>query len=245
MMVRTLRLSAPLWLLLLGFVAPAHATPALKETVPAITVTGHAATEVLPDIAILSLAVMTERPTAEAAAAQNAKAAQAVIDDLKSQGIAEKDIKTDSVTLMPVYDEQHDGGGRVTKRVLRGYQARNGLTVRIHAIDKAGMIASRLVDKGANEFQGISFDSDHKQEAYDRLRGEAVKDALRQAKAYVAPLGLHLGRVLEILPVGSPMPRPYFKAAAMLGRSEAANIPVQPGTLPLDAQVQVTWELVQ
>lgn len=245
MTVQTLRLPALLWLVLMGFAASAQAAPALKETVPAITVTGRATTEIVPDIAVLSLAVMTERPAAEAAAAQNAKATRALIDDLKSQGIAEKDIKTDSVTLMPVYDEQRDGSGRVTKRTLRGYQARNALTIRVHAIDKAGIIASRLIDKGANEFQGISFDSDQKEQAYDKLRGEAVKDALRQAKAYVAPLGLHLGRVLEISPIGEAIPRPYFKTAAALGRADMVSTPVQPGTLPLDVQVQVVWELAQ
>jgi len=147
---------------------------------------------------------------------------------------------------MPVYDEQHDANGRVTKRTLRGYRARNGLSIRIHALDKAGAIARRLIDEGANEFQGISFDSDQKKQAYDKLRGEAMTDALRQANAYVAPVGLHLGRVLEISPSGNASPQAFrFARSAKFESPETADIPIAPGTLSLETQVQVVWELIQ
>jgi hypothetical protein len=235
-----------LLLLVTGFALPAHAAPTLKETLPSITVTGEARTEIVPDIAIISLAVATERPTADAAAAENARAAQALISELTAQRIDPKDIRTESVTLMPVYDEQRDANGRATKRTLRGYRARNGLTIRVHAVDKAGAIARHLIDEGANEFQGISFDSDQKEKAYDQLRGEAMKDALRQAKAYIGPVGLHLGRVLEISPFGNPPPRHFLLArSAKFESPETADIPIAPGTLSLETQVQVVWELVQ
>ncbi len=46
----------------------------LKDTVPSITTTGEASVDVVPNIAILSLGVETERPTAADAANENAKA---------------------------------------------------------------------------------------------------------------------------------------------------------------------------
>lgn len=228
--------------------APAvgQAETALKDSVPHITMTGRAEIEVVPDLAILSLAVVTERPKAEDAATANAHAAQALIDLVKAQGIAARDIKTVSVSLAPVYDEQRDAGGRVLKRTLRGYRARNGVTIRVHAIDKAGALAQKLIDRGANEFQGIRFDYDHKDEAYDKLRGEAMQDALRRAKAYLPAVGLHLGRVLEIAPPNDIVEQKRFRyaAAPAYGRpAEPASIPIEPGTLTLDTEVQVIWEL--
>jgi uncharacterized protein YggE len=224
---------------------PAQAETALKQSVPTITVTGVAQTEVVPDVAIISVAVATERPKAEAAAAENARLAQALIDDIKAQGIDARDIETVSITLAPVYDEQHDAAGRAQKATLRGYSARNSFAIRIHAIDKAGAIARRLIDKGANEFQGIRFDSDHKDEAYDKLRGEAMQDALRQAKAYLPAVGLHLGRVLEIMPfnVNSPKTRHVMSGASFGSAAAPVDIPIEPGTLSLETQVQVVWEL--
>lgn len=235
----------PLLILVALGPVPARAE-ALKDSIPSITVTGHAKTEIVPNIAILSLAVITERPNATDAAADNVRAAQALIDEIKNQGVDAKDIQTVSLTLAPIYDEDRDANGRLLKRTLRGYQARNAVTVRVHAIAKAAALARQLIDKGANEFQGIVFDSDEKDAALTKLQSEAVENALSQAKTYTAPLGLRLARVLAIAP--SDMERDKIGRFAMdeggLGATPAPqSIPIEPGTLILETQVQVTWEV--
>ncbi len=219
----------------------------LKDSVPSIATTGVASTEVVPDIATISLGVDTERPNAANAARDNARAAQAIIGEIKAQGIEAKDIKTLSVTLAPVYDEVTDANGRVTKRTLRGYIAHNSLSVRVREIEKAGAVAGQLMDKGANSFEGIEFDYTQKEAKYDALRGDAVRDALRKANSYVNALGLKLGRVLEIA-TKIPYPVPAGMSPRMLGAAQhegAAAVPVEPGVETLRTEVQVTWELVQ
>jgi uncharacterized protein YggE len=76
--------------------------------------------------------------------------------------------------------------------------SRHSLSVRIRDIEKAGVLAGHLLDKGANSFEGIAFDYTQKEAKYDALLGDAVRDALRKANSYVNGLGLKLGRVLEI-----------------------------------------------
>lgn len=226
-------------------VLPARAE-GLKDTVPSITVMGHAKVDIAPDIAILSVAVVTERPHATDAASENARAAEALIDDIKKQGIDSQDIQTVSVTLEPVYDEDRDASNRLLKRTLRGYQARNEIAIRVHAIDKAGTLARELIDKGANVFEGISFDSDQKEAAYAKLRSAAVEDALNKAKAYVAPVGLRLARVLEIGPSDMNYGNAGRYALDDIGsgaNAPSANIPIEPGMLTLEIQVRVSWEL--
>lgn len=228
--------------LVMAFPSAAAAQAALKDSVPHITVVGHASTEVVPDIAILSLAVVTEKPTAEEAAAENARTAQGLIAEIKAQGIDARDVKTQAITLAPVYDEANDGQGQGK---LRGYSARDSLEVRVRAFDKAGAIARRLMDKGANEFEGIGFKYEHEDEAYDKLRDAAVRDALRRAKDYLPAVGLKLGRVLEISPLeGGFEPRANMTLAAAPPSREVA-IPIEPGTLTLTSDVQVTFELTQ
>jgi uncharacterized protein len=256
-MLTTFRIScllAPLTFiaaLALGIAAPAaHAQqqfyPSLKDSVPSITTTGVASTEVVPDIATISIGVDTERPKAADAPRENARAAQAVVGEIKAQGIEAKDIKTLSITLSPVYDETTDANGRV-KRTLRGYLASNSLSVRIRDITKAGALAGQLMDKGANSFEGIEFDFSQKEAKYDGLRGDAVRDALRKANSYVNGVGIKLGRVLEIEtqpPETAPAPMsPRVLAAAP--REASAAIPVEPGAQTLRTEVQVTWELAQ
>lgn len=235
---------------ILALSLPAHAQEiGLKDKTPHITTMGSADKEVVPDIATISLGIVTERPKAADAAGENAKASQAVVDEIKAQGIEARDIRTTSVTLSPIYDEVRDPNGRVTKRTLRAYSARNELQVRVRSIDKAGALARQLIDKGANNFNGIFFSIDKVEAQYDELRTKAMQDALRKAKIYAEAVGLKLGRVLEIQPEGGPVPMPRQQMmaakAAMEDSSASAAIPVEPGVQRLTTQVQVTWELIQ
>ncbi len=218
----------------------------LKNSVPTITTNGLASAEVVPDIATISLGVDTERPHAADAARDNARAAQAIVGEIKAQGIEAKDIKTLSITLSPAYDEVQNANGYVTKRTSRGYMAHNSLSVQIRDIEKAGVLAGQLMDKGANSFEGIAFDYTQKEAKYDALRGDAVRDALRKANSYVNGLGLKLGRVLEIATQApSPFAGPMAGNMQPAGKREAAAVPVEPGSEVLRTEVQVTWELAQ
>ena len=79
----------------------------------------------------MSLAVVSEKPTASAAAAANAQAAHAVVEELQDQGIDPNDIQTSEVSLTPVYETLSDAISRTSTRKLRGYRARNGVTIRV------------------------------------------------------------------------------------------------------------------
>jgi uncharacterized protein YggE len=243
--------SSACFFLLLGFVTadPVKALAqevSLKASVPSITITGMARAEVVPDIATISLGIVTERANAPDAASENARAAQAVVDGIKAQGIEAKDIRTQSVTLTPVYDEVRDGNGRVTKHILRGYSARNDLSVRVRQIDKAGALAQQLINKGANQFGGIIFDYEGRKEKLDVLRGDAMRDALSKANIYTNALGLRLGRVLEISPPAAyPIPRAAKMAGTAQEAAASAAIPLEPGVEILQTEVQVTWEVAQ
>ena len=227
-------------------IAHAQQAVSLKDSVPTITTTGEASTEVVPDLATISLAVDTERPKAADAARDNSRAVQAMIGEIKAQGIDAWDIKTLSVTLAPVYDETRDANGYVTKRTLRGYTAHDSLSVRVRQIEKAGALAEQLMDKGANRFEGIAFDYTQKEAKYDALRGDAVRDALRKANSYVSGLGLKLGRVLEIVTQAPSRALPATMSAGMRAKSEPAPpIPIEPGSEVLRTEVHVTWELAQ
>ena len=81
---------------------------------PHITIIGTASTQVVPDLAEISLGVATEKPSAVDASAENARIAQGIIDAAKAQGVEARDIRTQAVTLTQVFDEPHDANGRFT-----------------------------------------------------------------------------------------------------------------------------------
>jgi hypothetical protein len=229
---------------------PAGAQVALVDSVPRLTTQGLAEAEVEPDLATLSVAAQTERPKAADAVAENTRVAQALVQEIRGFGIEPKDIRTISVTLAPVYTEERDPQGRVLRRVLKGYLARNGLEVRVRDMAKAGPLARALMDKGANQFGGIRFSLADEQPVRLQLKARAAAQALAKARAMAEPLGVRLGRVLAIGQeqdeVASPRRARMAAAAPMALEADAAAqaaIPVEPGVITLVENLSVTWEL--
>lgn len=214
----------------------------LKDTVSSVSVVGEAFEEVAPDRATLHFGVVTERPTAGAAAAENARAVDSVITELKAMGVADAEIQTRGVTLAPVTIEERDAKGK-PKGAQQLFRARNDLTARIMPAAKAGEIMGRLIDRGVNSFEGVEYDYSNTAGKLDALRAAAVKDAERRAHAYAEAAGLRLARILEIHTADEdvPAPRPYMQR--MTAAEAVPPVPLQPGLQRISARVSVSWAL--
>ena len=245
------RLCVYLCALLALAVTPAAAdSVSLIDQTPHVTTSGLAQREVAPDTAVLNFGVVTERPTARAAADENARAAQAVLTSLKAQGIAPADIATTTLDLSSVYDVQRDANGRETKRTLRGYAATNEIRARVRDLAKAGAIAQQVIDSGANHFQGVSFEVSDRKAIEAELWGEAIRAARDRARAYAEAIGARLGRLLEIRSEANAAPidtrmSVRQRNAPTIAR-ESAPIPIEPGLRTFSSEpVSATWELAQ
>lgn len=235
-----------LWLLgLILLTSPALAQEQGKAVVSQIKVPASASTEVVPDMATIRLAVMTERKTSQEAAAENARSATKVIEEIKALKIEARDVRTVAVTVAPVFGEEKDASGRVVKRTVTGYRALNSLEIRVREIGKVGPIAQQLIDKGGNVLGGISFSVSDAEARRDQLRAKAMQEALRRAKIYTDAIGVKLGRVIEIEPESEPADG--SAAASFRGGGEAAPaaIPVEPGVQTLSTRVTVTWQIAE
>ena len=80
------------------------AANAAEPVQPRIIVTGEGEMSVAPDMALLSLSVMREAPTAREALDANNSAIAAVISAMKAAGIAERDLQTSNLQINPRYD---------------------------------------------------------------------------------------------------------------------------------------------
>ena len=231
-------------LLLAAAPAPAFAQAAPPGGPPFITVEGQAGAEIAPDMARLSVGVVSERPTAAAATAEVARAAQAVTDQIRAEGIDDRDVTTGTIALAPIYPEDLTSSGQ--SRPPRGFRASTDLSLTVRPPERAGLVASHLVDKGANTIEGIVFGSSLQGRRLDDLRADAMREARRKAEIYVGALGLRLGRVLDISPQAEGgAPPPTFARSASILAAPTPKIPVEPGTLGLRAGVSVRWEILQ
>ena len=195
-----------------------------------------------PDIAVLTLDVVVERPVANDAVAEDAKAANAVVAALKDQGVDARDLMTAGLALTPVITvEREPKTGEVVKSVVTGYRASNSLRVRIRAIDKVGTILSGVVRDGATRYQGLWFDISDREAREDTLRVKAIGVAAHRAALYAEGASLKLGPVLAINPQNEQV-GPAF-AAPMRAMAAGVSTPVEPGLITLSQTVTATWAL--
>lgn len=208
---------------------------------PRIVVSGEGEATIAPDVALLSLSVMREAPTAGEALTANNDAMAAVIAAMKAAGIAERDLQTAGVQINPryTYINKPDGSQEAT---LVAYQVTNTLSVRVRDIAKTGEVLDRAVSLGVNQGGGISFTNDDPSATLTEARKKAVADAMAKAKTLAEAAGVGLGRVLEISDQtygAAPMPieAKAFDAAA------PRSVPVEAGENAYRVQVTVTFEL--
>lgn len=217
----------------------------LKDTVPNVAVVGEATAEAVPDRALLRFGVVSEKASAAEAAAENARIAQAILDELKAMGIADADLQTQNVVLEPFFAEEPASIPKGKPKQVQRYRARNDLVARIKPATRAGEVAGKIVDKGVNSIEGVDFEFSDPAAKLDELRGAAVKDAQRRAQAYAEAAGVKLSRVLEIRPLDdAPPPAPFAMKTAMSAEARAVgDMPVRPGVQRLAARVSVVWAL--
>lgn len=221
-----------------GDKGPMHGPAGHAPAAATIEVTGSGMASVAPDLAVVTVGVTIQAPSAGEAMTQNAARQQAVIDALKGKGIEARDIQTSNLSLSPVQDYSREG----QPPVITGYQAGNMVTVRVRDLPQLGPVLDAIVGAGANEIQGIAFQREDADAVEAQARREAVTNARMRAEVIAEAAGQRLGRLVSITAgsVGSP-PQPMMRAMAA---SADAKTPVESGELSVSADVTARWELL-
>jgi uncharacterized protein YggE len=215
---------------------------------PSLSVSGEGKVSAAPDTADVNVGVVTQAPTAKEALAANTEAMTKLIATLKEQGIAEKDVQTQNLSIQPQYTQpprNRENQEFVPK--IAAYQVTNTVQVTSRKIDALGGILDALVQSGANQMYGISFRVDKPEALLDEARVAAVSDAKRKAELIAKAAGVKLGPPIQISESGTmPMPRPLMMrgmaAAPMMAAS--APVPVAGGEQDFSVSVSVTYQIV-
>ncbi|MFE5513093.1 SIMPL domain-containing protein [Streptomyces sp. NPDC056529] len=247
---RTFRLLAATTLLgglLAGTTAPALAAvpagtplPAAREAAPAtVTVAGHGRASAAPDLAILSIGVEASRATAKEAMAAQKTAAEALLAVLRKQRIADRDIRTDSLSLAPVYTQSTEGESRVT-----GYQAGQAFSVKVREIDRTGQVVGAVNDatRDAGRINGVVFDVADPSALRAKAREAAFRDAYDKAAQHARLSGHRLGRLVSLSEGESVRPGPGGAAPTLA--AEDSGVPMAPGEIEEQITVSAVFELL-
>lgn len=215
------------------------ATPAVAQVPPpAISVSGEGTVSVPPDLAVVDGGVTSDAKTAREASEANNAAMAKVLQALKASGIADKDIQTSRLSLLPQYAPQNRPNPG--PNVISGYRASNHVTVQVRDVTKVAGTLDTLVSSGANEVGGINFMVTKASQLLDEARSQAIADARRKAEIYAKAAGVTLGAPISISEDagGGPAPMMLRKAAAMV-----ASAPVEQGEEVLRVNVSVSWAI--
>ncbi len=200
-----------------------------------VSATGTVTAE--PDLAAISTGVVAEGETARAALSANTALMTKLIEGLKANGIAAKDIKTISFNVQPRYQSYKDG----RPATINGYQVINQVRIVVRDLDKLGQVLDTAVTLGANQMGGIEFQVSAAETLKDDARKVAMTNALRRAKLFAVSAGAEVGEVIAIAEDMAPTAgRSVMMAKAAMS---AESVPIERGSQSLEVRVNVTWAL--
>lgn len=159
---------------------------------PQITVSGSAEIKVAPDEVHLSAGVETRSDKLDDARRQNDDRVGKVLQFLKAQGIKEKDVQTDFMSVEPNYDS------KVSRSDAAVYVVRKTIGVRLTDVTKFDAVLSGLFTNGVNRLNGIEFRTSELRKHRDAARAMAIKAAREKADALASDLGVRRGKVYNI-----------------------------------------------
>jgi uncharacterized protein YggE len=216
----------------------AASAPAFAPAADAATVSagGEGRASAAPDIAVLTAAVETTKPTAKRALAAQSAAADALLAAVRKQGIADRDVRTEGLSLNPVY--QHtDRPSRLT-----GYQAGQSFSVKIRDITRTGAVVEAVTHAAgdAGRISGVTFDVADPSALRARAREAAHADARAKAEQYARLSGRRLGRLVSLAETGSAVHRPLDVPGAAF---EEGKVLVAAGEIREEVTVTAVYEL--
>ncbi len=219
-----------------------------------ISISGHGEALGVPNVATFTFSVVSQKLTVAEAQEEATEKINTITADLKTAGIADKDIKTIDYSVFPRYEYQQaicQGGVCPTgKQVLLGYEVRQTTSVKVHDTAEAGDLLTQVGGKGASEVSGLSFTFDDPDSVQAEARDGAIKDAKEKAEKLADSLGVNLVRVVNFSENGGgsyPAPmynQAYSRGSAMDAEVEKAVAPtVSVGENKVTSDVTVVYEI--
>ena len=181
---------------------------ASEQLISTLTVAGNAAVKTVPDIAYVTFSVKTFEYEAKSSQEENKKKSNNIYLELDKLKVDKKDIKTQSYTIRPIYENvriEENSEYKTeykTESVFKGYETVNTIVVTINNVDEDVILVGKIIDlsisNGANQANGVSFIlSDEKR---DIVYLEALDEAADRVNKKAQTVGSRLG-IVELKPL--------------------------------------------
>ena len=226
-------------LVVLGLLAACspQAAPASSENMRSMSVSGTGRVTLVPDKATINIGVRTEADEVKDALDGNTAQANAISEVLQELGVAEEDIQTSNFNVYPS-ERYNPMTGQAEGKY---FVVENTVNVIVRDLGSLGDVLTAVVDAGANNIYGISFDVEDRDAAVAEARTLAIDDAKVKAQAIAADAGVSLGDLINISVYSGSSPITYYDAKG--GAYAESEVPISAGTLTILMECSLTYEL--
>ena len=201
--------------------------------VSTIEVVGKAKIMVMPNVATISFTVESTAEKAQDAIRENAEQINRLLKVLRKTCGKETEIKTSAFTLSPIYAK----GNRLRPS---GYRVRNTVVLKTKELDRVGIYIDEASKAGADRIGSLTFDNDTEEQFRKEARVEALRDAVRSAEDLAKASGLNIKGTLSIRYTNQ---RRYISRSVLVANAADAETPVEIGKIPIEATVNVIFEV--
>jgi len=205
---------------------------------PQISVTGEGKVKVIPDQAMISIAVETKGKESSKVKSDNDRIVDKVIKYLKTTKINQNDIKTQRVSLYPSYDYNKKEDYFVANQTINIF---------LKDLTLYETLMSELIKAGVNRINSVNFQSSQLERIKSEARTLAVKDARQKAQDFARALGQKVGKAIIVSDNSQPIYYPVaYKSVMMEADSIAGNGAQETlaiGEMEVSVNVSITFTL--
>jgi len=205
-----------------------------------IYIEGEGSVEVVPNVANISMGVVSEAETVEEAQAENNEKMSALNARLAEIGIPESDIQTSNYNVFPQYEYTDDG------RELVGYSVNQQADIRIADTALADSVVALAGELELNQVGQLSYDIGERDEYITQARQDALKKIGEKARVLSESLGVNIVGVMsydEYEVSGDDYYYPYAASEGMMLDAVGGAKNLQAGTDEVKLHVSVTFEI--
>lgn len=223
------------FLIILGIMVSATALTAQTKDPSAIEITGEGIVKIVPDEALIKIRVEHTGHDTKVLKDQNDAVINRVLRELKTIGVAEKDVRTEYLNLNKTYDYE-------SKNYI--IAANQALTIHLRDLSKYERVMRAVMDSGINRIDGVEFLTTKQEALESQARIKAIKHAKLKAEEYAAAIDQTIGKAISISEMTyTPGPGPVLYKMAAMEDSSSSGPGIAIGEMEIKTLVTVRFLL--
>jgi uncharacterized protein len=221
------------------------APPTPSQTPRTISVYGTATVRVAPNLATITIAVITQNKDALQAQQENAKRSVEVTKAVK--GVSDPTLEVSTGGYAITVQQPIEGNVRTTE--ITGYQVTNTISVKLHDLNKVGEVLDQATLAGANSVNQVSFGLENNEASRRETLSAATADAVARVQAIARALNNNDGSPVRFRTIDVSEPGLEYTPWRATGQemrtfAPEASTPIEVGKLDVTATVCLRAELL-